>query len=305
MRPRSTNKSIASDLLHLDLSICPDLIIGADAEEALAALPTNTFDLIYIDPPFNTGSTQKLTSVKAERDDESNRTGFGGRKYKTTLVSSHAYNDSYSDYLGFLVPKLTRAHQLLTDPGTLYIHLDYREVHYIKIELDKIFGRSNFMNEIIWAYDFGGRSKQKWPAKHDTILVYAKNLGTQIFNYEDIERIPYMAPGLVTKEKAEKGKMPTDVWWQTIVHTAGKERTGYPNQKPEAILRRIVEASSHPGSWILDFFAGSGTTATVSQKLGRRFVAVDSNPNALEIMKKRLNMDNVQEINMLSQFELD
>ncbi len=286
----------SSELPDIDLSNCRDLVISGDAAQVLERLPIEAIDLIYVDPPFNTGSTQRLASIKAEQDTSSSRTGFGGRKYKTTLVSSHSYRDSFNDYLGFLVPLLEKSFQLLSASGSLYIHLDYREVHYVKVELDKIFGRANFMNEIIWAYDYGGRSKNRWPAKHDTILVYAKELGKHIFNYEEIERIPYMAPGLVTKEKASRGKVPTDVWWQTIVHTTGRERTGYPTQKPEAILKRIVEASSTSGSWVLDFFAGSGTTARVSQQLGRRFIAVDSNPEAIDIIRNRLDMTNVQEI---------
>ncbi|NNN20056.1 MAG: site-specific DNA-methyltransferase, partial [Acidimicrobiaceae bacterium] len=217
-------------LPDITVATCPDLVIRAEAAAILDILPDQSIDLIYIDPPFNTGSVQRLSSIKTEQDTTSTRTGFGGRTYKSTLVSSHSYNDSFYDYIGFLVPLLQRSHELLTATGTIYVHLDYREVHYVKVELDKIFGRSNFMNEIIWAYDYGGRSKQKWPAKHDTILVYAKELGKHIFNYDEIERIPYMAPGLVTEEKASRGKVPTDVWWQTIVHTAGKERTGYPNQ---------------------------------------------------------------------------
>ncbi|MDA8080954.1 MAG: site-specific DNA-methyltransferase [Actinomycetota bacterium] len=290
------SSSESSQLPNIDLSNCRDLIIGGDAAQVLDRLPAGGIDLIYVDPPFNTGSTQRLASIKAEQDASSSRTGFGGRKYKTTLVSSHSYRDSFDDYLGFLVPLLEKSFQLLSSRGSLYVHLDYREVHYVKVELDKIFGRTNFMNEIIWAYDFGGRSKQRWPAKHDTILLYAKEFGKHIFNYEEIERIPYMAPGLVTKEKASRGKVPTDVWWQTIVHTTGRERTGYPTQKPEAILKRIVEASSTAGSWVLDFFAGSGTTACVSQQLGRRFIAIDSNPQAINIIKNRLDMTNVQEI---------
>lgn len=277
---------------------CPDLLINGDAACALEGLPKETFDLIYIDPPFNTGSTQRLSSIKAEQDANSARAGFGGRTYRTTLVSSHSYKDAFADYLGFLKPLLERSFDLLSTSGSLYVHLDYREVHYVKVELDKIFGRSNFLNEIIWAYDFGGRSKKRWPAKHDTILVYAKELGQHIFNYDEIERIPYMAPGLVTKEKAERGKTPTDVWWNTIVHTTGKERTGYPTQKPEAILRRVVTASSRKGSWVLDFFAGSGTTPYVAQQLGRRFVAVDSNPEAIRIMGERLEMSSVQVVHL-------
>ena len=280
----------------LELSLSPDLVIGADAAYVLDFIPEGSIDLIYIDPPFNTGSIQRLSSITAEQDADSTRTGFGGRTYKTRLISSHWYNDSFADYCGFLVPLLEKSHRLLSEVGSLYLHLDYREVHYVKVELDKIFGRSNFMNEIIWAYDFGGRSKRRWPAKHDTILVYAKELGKHIFNYEEIERIPYMAPGLVTKEKAKRGKLPTDVWWHTIVHTAGAERTGYPTQKPEGILTRIVEASSNPGSWVLDFFAGSGTTACVAQKLGRRLIAADSNPEARKIIRNRIDMTNVREI---------
>ena len=280
----------------LDLNGSPDLLIHSDAARILDLLPAESVDLIYIDPPFNTGSTQRLSSIKTEQDAESTRAGFGGRTYKTTLVSSHSYRDSYDDYLGFLVPLLRRSRELLSSQGSLYLHLDYREVHYVKIELDNIFGRSNFLNEIIWAYDFGGRSKRRWPAKHDTILVYVKAMGKHIFNYEEIQRIPYMAPGLVTREKATRGKVPTDVWWQTIVHTAGSERTGYPNQKPEAILKRIIQASSNPKSWVLDFFAGSGTTASAAQTLGRRFIAVDSNPQAISIIKNRIDMTHVKEL---------
>lgn len=290
----SIETSDSATLGEIDFTASDDLLIHGDAESVLSRLPGSSVDLIYIDPPFNTGNKQMLSSLRAERDNNASRIGFGGRKYRTTLVSSHSYEDSFDDYLGFLLPKLEQSHRLLSDRGTLYIHLDYREVHYVKVALDSIFGRDNFMNEIIWAYDYGGRSKQKWPAKHDTILVYAKHLGQHIFNYSQIERIPYMAPNLVSKEKAALGKVPTDVWWQTIVHTTGKERTGYPTQKPEAILKRIIEASSQPDSWILDFFAGSGTTASVAQKMGRRFIAVEKNPQAVEIIKARLNMDKVE-----------
>lgn len=290
----SVETSDSATLGEIDFTASDDLLIHGDAESVLSRLPGSSVDLIYIDPPFNTGNKQMLSSLRAERDNNASRIGFGGRKYRTTLVSSHSYEDSFDDYLGFLLPKLKQSHRLLSDRGTLYIHLDYREVHYVKVALDSIFGRDNFMNEIIWAYDYGGRSKQKWPAKHDTILVYAKHLGQHIFNYSQIERIPYMAPNLVSKEKAALGKVPTDVWWQTIVHTTGKERTGYPTQKPEAILKRIIEASSQPDSWILDFFAGSGTTASVAQKMGRRFIAVEKNPQAVEIIKARLNMDKVE-----------
>lgn len=292
-----TPDDMGNDYEQIDLSIPYNLLITGDADDVISRIPSNSVDLIYIDPPFNTGAKQNLRSIKAVQDMESTRTGFGGKKYRTTLVSSHSYEDNFDDYIGFLIPKLKESHRILSARGSIYLHLDYREVHYIKVELDRIFGRQNFMNEIIWAYDYGGRSKQKWPAKHDTILVYSKQLGNHIFNYDQIERIPYMAPNLVSKEKASLGKVPTDVWWQTIVHTTGKERTGYPTQKPEAILKRIIQASSVSDSWILDFFAGSGTTAAVAQKLGRRFIAIDKNAEAIKIMKSRLDMSSVKELN--------
>jgi site-specific DNA-methyltransferase (adenine-specific) len=182
---------------------------------------------------------------------------------------------------------LVEAHRILAGNGTLYFHIDYREVHYCKILLDQIFGRDNFINEIIWAYDYGGRPKNRWPAKHDNILMYVKNSDDYVFNLNDIDRIPYMAPGLVGKEKAEKGKLPTDTWWHTIVSPTGKEKTGYPTQKPLGILKRIIQASSNPGDLVVDFFAGSGTTGAAAVELGRKFLLVDTNPEAIEVMRER------------------
>jgi site-specific DNA-methyltransferase (adenine-specific) len=183
---------------------------------------------------------------------------------------------------------LEQAWRLLADTGTLYLHLDYREVHYAKVMLDALFGRECFLNEIIWAYDYGARSTKKWPTKHDNILVYVKDPSRYYFDSATVDREPYMAPGLVTPEKAERGKLPTDVWWHTIVSPTGKEKTGYPTQKPEGIIRRMVNASSKPGDWVLDFFAGSGTLGAVAIQTDRRFVLVDSNPEALAVMRKRL-----------------
>jgi site-specific DNA-methyltransferase (adenine-specific) len=200
----------------------------------------------------------------------------------------HSYNDAFEDYWAFLEPRLEEAWRVLAGSGTLYLHLDYREVHYAKVLLDALFGRECFLNEIIWAYDYGARAKNRWPTKHDNIMVYVKDPKSYKFNNEAVDREPYMAPGLVTPEKAEKGKLPTDVWWHTIVSPTGKEKTGYPTQKPEGILRRIIQASSDEGDWVLDFFAGSGTTGAVAQKLGRKFLLVDSNPEAHEVMKHRL-----------------
>ena len=268
----------------------PDLVVHADNEEYLPTLPDGAFTLVYIDPPFNTGRRQKRQTTRTVRaaDGEGDRVGFQGRSYLTLRGTLHGYDDAFDDYWAFLEPRLREAWRLLADDGTLYLHLDYREVHYAKVMLDALFGRECFLNEIIWAYDFGGRSKSRWPAKHDNILVYVKDPARYHFDSEAVDREPYMAPGLVTPEKAARGKLPTDVWWHTIVSPTGKEKTGYPTQKPQGVLRRIVGASSRPGDWVLDFFGGSGTTGAAAAALGRRFVLVDANPQAIDVMRRRL-----------------
>jgi len=264
-------------------------IIFAENLHALRVMPSGNANMIYIDPPFNTGKVQARTQVSTVASHNGDRTGFQGRRYQTTNIGSRAFSDAFDDYLGFLEPRLVEAHRILSRNGTLYVHLDYREVHYVKVLLDSIFGRDSFLNEIIWAYDYGGRPKNRWPAKHDTILVYVKDPGDYVFNYDDVDRIPYMAPGLVGPEKAARGKTPTDTWWHTIVPTNGKEKTGYPTQKPLGILRRMVLASSNPGDLVLDFFAGSGTTGEACRQTGRRFVLIDENPEALQVMAKRFS----------------
>lgn len=256
----------------------------------LPELPDGSFQMVYIDPPFNTGKVQARTRLKTVRDNDGDRLGFGGHRYRTEEIGSGAYADTYDDFLEFLEPRLRHTHRILNETGTLYFHIDYREAHYCKILLDEIFGRDCFLNEIIWAYDYGGKSKSRWPAKHDTILVYVKDPASYYYDSETVDREPYMAPGLVTPEKVAKGKLPTDVWWHTIVPTNGKERTGYPTQKPEGIVRRMVQASTRSGDWCLDFFAGSGTLGAVAKQLGRNFVLVDESEQAVEIMKKRLGM---------------
>jgi len=268
-------------------------IVQADNLEVLRSLDDGAIDLIYIDPPFNTGREQRRTSVRTERvegdaEDDGDRTGFGGRRYRTTELGSRAFEDAFDDFLGFLEPRLVECRRVLATDGSLFLHLDPRESHYAKVLLDGIFGRESFLNEIVWAYDYGGRSKRRWPAKHDTILWYAKDPGQYTFDYDAIDRIPYMAPGLVTPEKAERGKTPTDVWWQTVVPTSGSERTGYPTQKPLAILERIVRVHSRPGEVVADFFAGSGTTGEAAARNGRGFLLVDQNPEAIEVMASRL-----------------
>lgn len=262
-------------------------IYFGDNLEILRALPSASVELIYIDPPFNTGKVQARTQLRTEKSDSGDRTGFAGQRYATVKIGSKAYGDIFDDFLLFLEPRLVEAKRILTDNGSLYFHIDYREVHYCKILLDQIFGRESFLNEIIWAYDYGARTKKKWPAKHDNILWYAKDPDNYIYNVDAIERIPYMAPGLVGPEKAARGKLPTDTWWHTIVPTNGKEKTGYPTQKPLGILRRIVAASSSPGDTVLDFFAGSGTIGAACLEMGRKFILIDANPQALQTMAVR------------------
>jgi len=270
-------------------------IYHADNLVILQSLPSESVSLIYIDPPFNTGKTQARTQIKTEKSDTGDRTGFAGQRYSTVKVGSQEYADIFDDLPTFLEPRLIEARRILKPNGSLYFHIDYREVHYCKILLDQIFGRDAFLNEIIWAYDYGARTRKKWPAKHDNILWYAKDPENYIYNVDEIERIPYMAPGLVGPEKAARGKLPTDTWWHTIVPTNGKEKTGYPTQKPLGIIRRIVAASSNPGDTVLDFFAGSGTTGMVCHELGRSFILVDSNPQAIETMKLRFKgVDNIE-----------
>lgn len=260
-----------------------------DNLKLLARLPDESVNLIYIDPPFNTGKVQarkRLRTLRTE-DGQGDRIGFGGKSYQTEILGAGNYADDFEDFQAFIRPRLEEAHRVLKADGSLYFHIDYREAHYCKITLDEIFGRENFVNEIIWAYDFGGRAKDRWPAKHDTIFFYAKDVENFTFNLEDIDRIPYMAPGLVGAEKAAKGKLPTDTWWHTIVGTNSREKTGYPTQKPLGILERILRASSNPGDLVLDFFAGSGTTGQACLNLGRSFILCDSNPQAIEAMKTR------------------
>ncbi len=272
------------------MSGASERVVLADNLEVLAATPDASVPLIYIDPPFNSGKTQQRRTLATAADADGDRTGFGGRRYSSRLLSAMAYEDSFDDYLGFLGPRLQEAHRVLAAEGTLYVHLDQRESHYVKVLLDEIFGRGCFLNEIVWIYDFGGRSKRRWPAKHDTILVYVKDPREYYFDSQAVDREPYMAPGLVGPEKAARGKLPTDSWWHTIVPTSGKEKTGYPTQKPEGVLRRIVTASSQPGDVCLDFFAGSGTLGAVARELGRGFLLVDSNPEAIAVIERRLGV---------------
>ena len=309
-------------------------IVHGEALDVARTLPDGSFTLVYLDPPFNTGRTQERHAVSSRRADrpaaatqdgsaepadsgprngssmksilnsvgssEATRApevnhGFHGHRYERVRELLHAYDDRFDDYGDFLMPRLEEAWRLLADDGTLYLHLDYREAHYAKVMLDAVFGRDCFLNEIIWAYDYGAKPRTRWPTKHDTILVYVKTPGGHVFNVDDVEREPYMAPSLVSAAKRERGKLPTDVWWHTIVPTTGREKTGYPTQKPEGILRRIVQASSRPGDRVLDLFAGSGTTGAVAAALGRDALLVDVSPEAVRVMRHRLPHATVRE----------
>ncbi len=271
-------------------------IVHGDNLTVLKSLAAASIDLIYIDPPFNTGRRQARARIKTVRDEAGDRTGFGGRRYRTEAAktvedtTASGYHDSFDDFLAFLRPRLVEAHRVLAATGSLFFHIDYREVHYCKVLLDEIFSRACFQNEIIWAYDYGARSTKRWPAKHDNILWYTRHPTQYTFNLEATDRIPYMAPALVGPEKTARGKTPTDVWWHTIVSPTGKEKTGYATQKPLGILERIVRVHSNPGDLVLDFFAGSGTTGEAAARNGRSFLLVDENPAAVAIMEKRLHM---------------
>jgi len=267
-----------------------EILLGENLE-LLTGFADECFQLLYIDPPFNTGTVRSRKTLRVRAREDGARVGFGGRRYSSSVVRESSYRDEFEDYLGFLEPRLVHARRLLAREGTLYFHIDYREAHRCKLLLDEIFGRECFLNEIIWAYDYGARSTRRWPAKHDTILVYVKDSEAYHFDASAVDREPYMAPGLVGAEKAARGKLPTDVWWHTIVPTSGREKTGYPTQKPEGIVRRMVLASTRPGDWCLDFFAGSGTLGAAASKLGRRYVLIDRNPEAVAIMRARLGAD--------------
>jgi site-specific DNA-methyltransferase (adenine-specific) len=272
----------------LPMATLENTLYFGDNLTVLRSIPDSSIQLVYIDPPFNTGREQQRSKVTTKRNNEGNRIGFKGERYETVKSTVLSYDDQFANYWEFLEPRIEEAFRVLSNSGTLYLHLDYREAHYAKVLLDALFGPECFLNEIIWAYDYGGKSKSRWPAKHDTILVYVKDPKNYYFNSEEVDREPYMAPGLVTPEKIEKGKLPTDVWWHTIVSPTGKEKTGYPTQKPVGILRRIIQASSKPGDVVLDFFAGSGTTGFVANELGRRFILADQNPESIQVIKDRL-----------------
>jgi len=266
-------------------------IVLGDSLAFLRRTEAASVDLVYVDPPFNTGRRQRRRRMRSVRDDEAgDRTGFRGDRYRTVDLGAEgpSWDDDFDDFLGFLGPRLEEARRVLRPTGSLFVHLDFREVHYCKVALDRIFGRDCFQNEIIWAYDYGGRSRRRWPTKHENILWYSRDPSRYTFHFDEMDRIPYMAPGLVGPEKAARGKTPTDVWWHTIVSPQGREKTGYPTQKPRGVLDRIIRVHSSPGDLVVDFFAGSGTTGESAAAHDRDFVLVDDNADAVEVMMARL-----------------
>ncbi len=287
-------------------------IVHSENLVVLERLPSASVDLIVVDPPFNTGRRQTRPRLRTTRDPAGDRIGFGGHRYRTEILPhpieatpgpastlpqpvlstppspAPGYADTFDDLAAYLRPRMVEAHRILTPEGSLFVHLDYREVHYCKVMLDQVFTRPCFQNEIIWAYDYGARPTRRWPAKHDTLLWYTRDPDRYTFNSDEIDRIPYLAPTLVGAEKAARGKTPTDVWWHTIVSPTGREKTGYPTQKPLGVLDRIVRVHSRPGDTVLDFFAGSGTTGVAAARHGRHFLLIDQNPEAIRIMERRL-----------------
>ena len=266
-------------------------IYFGDNMDVLKEIESGSVNLVYVDPPFNTGKIQSRKRIETVRSEDGDRTGFQGHTYKTKVIGEQSFLDIYDDYIRFLRDRIEETERVLTSDGSFFLHLDYREIHYAKVMCDEVFGRESFINEIIWSYDYGGRSKSRWSAKHDNILWYAKDPKNFTYRYDDIDRIPYMAPGLVGAEKAAKGKTPTDSWWHTIVSPNGKEKTGYPTQKPLGIINRIIRVHSNPGDVILDYFAGSGTTGIAALAERRKVILVDNNRQALEVMCKRFEVN--------------
>ncbi|MQF81981.1 MAG: site-specific DNA-methyltransferase [SAR202 cluster bacterium] len=266
-------------------------IYFGDNMDVLKEIESGSVNLVYVDPPFNTGKIQSRKRIETVRSEDGDRTGFQGHTYTTKVIGEQSFLDIYDDYIRFLRDRIEETERVLTSDGSFFLHLDYREIHYAKVMCDEVFGRESFINEIIWSYDYGGRSKSRWSAKHDNILWYAKDPKNFTYRYDDIDRIPYMAPGLVGAEKAAKGKTPTDSWWHTIVSPNGKEKTGYPTQKPLGIINRIIRVHSNPGDVILDYFAGSGTTGIAALAERRKVILVDNNRQALEVMCKRFDVN--------------
>jgi DNA modification methylase len=268
-----------------DADRTPDRIACDEAAAEVARWRDGSIDAIYIDPPFGTGIV---------------RHGRG-----------HRYADRADDpdaFVEWLAPLLAEGRRVLAPTGSLFVHLDYRAVHYVKVALDRIFGREHFVNEVVWCYAVGGKSRRGFGRKHDTILWYAR--GADWAFYPDAVRVPRRGGshmrvvregGVAVQEKTDRktgrvyrypvpeGKVPED-WWADIetLNHSDRERTGWPSQKPERLVERVLRAVTVPGNRVADWFAGSGTTAVVAQRLARRFVVCDREPAAIEVCRARL-----------------
>jgi len=263
----------------------PDRIVCGDAFAEASRIADGALDAIYIDPPFGTGIV---------------RTGRG-----------HRYADRADDpdaFVAWLSPLLVESRRVLAAHGSMFVHLDYRAVHYVKVALDRLFGRERFVNEIVWCYAVGGKGRRGFGRKHDTILWYARGADWAFF--PDAVRVPRRggshmrvvldgdAPiqektdrktGRVYRYPVAAGKVPED-WWadvETLNHS-DRERTGWPSQKPERLVERIIRAVTEPDDRVADWFAGSGTTAAVAQRLARRFITVDREAAAIDVCVARL-----------------
>jgi DNA modification methylase len=275
----------------------PDRLIHADNLAVTGGLADGAVDLIYIDPPFGTGTVRR-----------------GGARGTGLLQGEtpHHYRDVPDDperFVTWIEPRLIESRRVLAPHGSLFVHLDYRAVHYVKVALDRIFGRPRFINEIIWCYSVGGKSRNMFGRKHDTILWYARTADHAFF--PDAVRVPRKggshmrvvrtAEGALVQEKTDRrtgkvyrypvaaGKVPED-WWTDIeiLNQSDRERTGWPTQKPERLLERILCAASAEGALVADWFCGSGTTAIAAQRLDRRFLIADCAAEAVACARDRL-----------------
>jgi DNA modification methylase len=271
----------------------PNRLVRGDNRAVLESLPDACVDVIYIDPPFGTGSTRR---GRAQPQSDSH-------------VTWHDVPNDPGAFVTWIEPCLCHSRRVLARHGSLFVHLDYRSVHYVKVALDRLFGRSRFINEIAWCYSVGGKSRRSFARKHDTILWYARTTGYAF--YPDAVRVPRRAgshmrvvqgpDGEPIQEKTDRrtgkvyrypvaaGKVPED-WWPDIetLNRGDRERTGWPTQKPERLLARILGATAGDDALVADWFCGSGTTAVVAQRLGCRFVAVDIETDAIRCARDRL-----------------
>ncbi|MDD2192790.1 MAG: DNA methyltransferase, partial [Bacteroidales bacterium] len=292
------NQEVSKDwinrLIYGDNLLAMQALLSGDEATGLPSM-RGMIDLIYIDPPYDSKADYR-TSVKLPGADLSQ---------KPTVIEQFAYADTWKDgtvsYLKMLYPRLVLLKELLSERGSIYLHIDWHVGHYVKLLLDDIFGKDNFVNEIIWKYSWGLHIESRWNRKHDMILMYSKTIDSIIFNAYDVmekrdeEVLRRLASGVSgatmtankSKHQDKTLKLPADVWEIPTINAMSKEKIGYATQKPEALLEKIIKASSNEGSIVLDVFGGSGTTAAVAERLGRRWITTDIGKPAILVMRKR------------------